>query len=149
MQLGDPDADRVSDLGRSSHRVSDDRTRWLGEPPAAVRVKVTVLGGPRGPSIRERVADIHASMRAAALIGLVVVIAAIVAFLVTGPLAGRNETSRHERAQLPGITAPRVARANGPPLACTAGATASHDLSSAVQAFDRAVWCLALWRPSH
>jgi hypothetical protein len=139
MGLGDLDANRVSGLARSAQRPNDDRPGLLGEPPVAVRV--TVIPGPRGPSMRERVADIHVTRRALMLIGLVVVVAAIAALVVTVPLAG-HETARSERAQVPEIGTARVAAAYGRPPRCSAGAMAPHHVSSESPVFDRAVWCL-------
>jgi hypothetical protein len=92
--------------------------------------------------MRERVADIHVPRRARVLIGLVVMVAAIVALVVTGPLAGRNETARNGRAQHLEIGTARLAAAYGQPPRCSAGAIARHDVTAASPVFDRAVWCL-------
>jgi hypothetical protein len=103
-------------------------------------VTVTVIPGPRRPSIRERVADIRIQVNPLVLIGLTVAVA-IMAIAVATALGGRGGTARTEGAQPRAVGAEPAAAASGHPPRCpsTAG-TPGHSRLTLAE-FDRRVWC--------
>jgi hypothetical protein len=112
-----------------NRRAADDRPGLPGGP--AVQVEVTVIGGPPGPTPRQRLAGVWAR-RAARPIAFVAVLAATIAgFGAIASPAGRQGTA--------------PARAIGPasavvyPLRCVSEAIALHDPRFARAAFERTI----------
>jgi hypothetical protein len=112
----------------------------VGEPPDEVWVTVTEIPSPRGPSIREQVADIRIPGKAM-LIGLAVVTVAIVAFVVALPLGGAGTTAPSERAQPRDVGAAQVAAAYAYRTRCSSVGRESDHAKVTLAEFDRRVWC--------
>jgi len=113
----------------------EDQPALLGEPPDEVWVTVTVIPGPRGRSVRERMAELGIRLNLAMVIGLCAVAVAIVALLVVVVLGGAGG----QRAQPRDIGAQVASRGNPP--RCSSVAIDPHHPRLRLAEFDRAVWC--------
>jgi hypothetical protein len=121
-------------------RRRGDHPGLAGDPPDEVWVTVTEIPGPRGPSIQERVADIRIPGKAM-LIGLAVVAAAIVAFVVALPLGGAGTTTPSDRPQPFDAGAAQVAAAYAYRTRCPSVARESDHAKITLAEFDLTVWC--------
>ena len=119
----------------------EDDPKSVGQPPDGVRATVTIIPGPRGPSIRERVAHIWIQVNPLVLIGLAVAVA-ILAIVVATALGGRGGTARTEGAQTRGVAAGPAAAASGhAPPRCSSTTDKRHHSRLTLAEFDRRVWC--------
>jgi hypothetical protein len=102
-------------------------------------VTVTIIEGPRGPSIRERVANVRIQVNPLLLIGLAMAAAVIANTVATTALGGGGGTARTESAQPRAASAAQAAAAYGHPPRCPAAKP--HHGRIALADFDRMVWC--------
>jgi hypothetical protein len=118
----------------------EDDPKSAGEPREPAWVTVTVIPGPRRPSVREHVAGLGIQLNPLTLIGLAVVVA-ILAIAVATALGGRGGTARTEGAQSRAVGAGPAAAASGPPPGCSSVASTPRYSRITLAEFDRRVWC--------
>jgi hypothetical protein len=108
-----------------NRRAADDRP---GPPEGpAVQVEVIVIGGPVGPTARERLAGMCARSNARLIAFVAVLAAAIAVFGATASPTGRS------------TRAPAPAAVYAYPLRCVSEAIALHDPRFARAAFERTI----------
>jgi hypothetical protein len=131
--------------------ATDADRRLGGAPPA--HVEVTVIAGPRGPTLSQRIANVRPRVRGLAsaspvgfvrlvglvgLVGLAIVIGAVAGIPSTG---GRTGPARGERRQVSSPSPVRVVSA-AIPLGCVSFGVALHDPRFGRASFDRRFPCL-------
>ena len=125
----------------------------LGEPPSGVRV--TVLAGPRGPTLRHRIAAGHPDLRARTITAVVAVVVAIAiaasaatTFMGVGGRIGRDEP--RSRLRPAGVVRVVAASIAAYPIGCLSVAIALHDPRFTRASFDRTLPCVRRrMRPAH
>jgi hypothetical protein len=121
-------------------KSNTDADRRLGGASTA-NVQITVIAGPRGPTLSQRIAGVRWRFRAlviATLVGVAIVIAAVAGITLTG---GRTGPARGERRQVSSPSPVRVV-AGAIPLGCVSIGVALHDPRFGRASFDRRFPCL-------
>jgi hypothetical protein len=129
--------------------VADADSGLTGDPPAGVRV--TVVSGPRGPTLSDRTAALASASGArtiASVVAVVIVIAAVGGIALWRAPSGFDRSERgpsNNAARMAGTPAHASAGAPADPAGCMIVGIALHDPRFGRPNFDRQFPCLRLF----
>jgi hypothetical protein len=120
-------------MGRSG------RDEVRGQPEEiAIAARVTVVPGPRGPALRERVAGVRLHVNAGAI---VCIVALALAALTLGAVVGARRTAEPRAPVVSAASGHLAAVAPSEPPYCVSLAILLHDSRFASASFDRSIVC--------